>query len=137
MNKNTESIGFLIAEVRTANGAIPIEGARVYIYESREEESGVIYSLRTDKSGMTEKVALDAKSKELSRVPGNEQPFTIYNITATADGYYSSDKSRVPIFEGVTSILPFNLIPLGEYSDPESFTPDGAGRFSVTPNTNL
>ena len=137
MNKNTESIGFLIAEVRTANGAIPIEGARVYVYESKEDDSGVIYSLRTDKSGMTEKVALDAKSKELSTTPGNEQPFTIYNIPATADGYYSSDKSRVPIFEGVTSILPFNLIPLGEYSDPESFTPDGAGRFSVTPNTSL
>ena len=57
MNKNTESIGFLIAEVRTANGAIPIEGARVYVYESKEDDSGVIYSLRTDKSGMTEKVA--------------------------------------------------------------------------------
>ena len=136
MDRNTESIGFLIAEVRTANGAIPIEGARVHIYPF-DDEKDVIYSLRTDSSGMTEKVALDTKSKALSMVPGNEQPFAIYNITATAEGYYSSDKARVPIFEGVTSILPFNLIPLGEYSDPESYNPDGAGRFSVTPNTNL
>lgn len=137
MDKNTESIGFLIAEVRTANGAIPIEGARVYVYAADDQQNDVIYSLRTDISGRTERVALDAKSKELSMSPGNVQPFTIYNITATADGYYSSDKSRVPIFEGVTSILPFNLIPLSEHSDPESFNPDGIGRFTVTPDTDL
>lgn len=136
MDRNTESIGFLIAEARTANGAIPVEGARVYVYPS-DNESDVIYSLRTDASGRTEKVALDTKSKELSMEPGNEQPFAIYNITATAEGYYSSDKSRVPIFEGITSILPFNLVPLGESSDPESYNPDGVGRFSVTPNTDL
>lgn len=136
MDRNTESIGFLIAEARTANGAIPVEGVRVYVYPS-DNESDVIYSLRTGASGRTEKVALDTKSKELSMEPGNEQPFAIYNITATAEGYYSSDKSRVPIFEGITSILPFNLVPLGESSDPESYNPDGVGRFSVTPNTDL
>ncbi len=135
MDKNTESIGFLIAEARTANGAIPIEGARVYVYASDDERNDVIYSLRTDISGRTERVALKAKSKELSMSPGNAQPFEIYNITVTAEGYYSSDKSRVPIFEGVTSILPFNLIPLSEYSNPESFNPDGQGRFTVTPDT--
>lgn len=137
MDNNTESIGFLIAEVRTANGALPIEGARVYVYPLDEEKGDVIYSLRTNSSGRTERVALEAKSKELSMNYGNDEPFNSYNVTVTADGYYSSDKSRVPVFEGVTSVLPFELIPLSEYADPESFNPDGIGRFSVTPSTDL
>ena len=140
-DRNTESIGFLIAEVRTANGAIPVENALVYVYPSSEgqndRQNDVIYSLRTDSSGMTERVALPTQAKELSMAPNGSQPFTNYNVTVTAEGYYSSDKSRVPIFAGVTSILPFDIIPLSEYGDPESFTPDGIGRFTVTPNTEL
>ncbi|MBO5373910.1 MAG: carboxypeptidase regulatory-like domain-containing protein [Clostridia bacterium] len=135
MNQSTENIGFLIVEVKTANGAIPLEGARVYVYPI--EENDAIYSLRTNSSGRTERVALEAKNKMLSLTPGNDEPFINYNVTVTAQGYYSADKSRVPVFEGVTSILPFDLIPLSEGSSPESFEPDSLGRFTVTPNTDL
>ena len=137
MDNNTESIGFLIAEVRTANGAIPIENALVYVYNFGNGKNDVVYSLRTDSSGRTERVALDTKDKSLSMSPGNDSPFTTYNVTVTADGYYNSSKSRVPVFEGVTSILPFDLIPLAEYANPESFNPDGIGRYSITPDTDL
>ena len=135
-DRNTESIGFLTVEVRTANGAIPIEGALVYVYPLDENE-GVIYSLRTDSSGRTDRVALKTKSMDLSMTPGNVEPYMSYNVTTSADGYYFSSKARIPIFEGVTSILPVNLVPLSEYANPDSFNPDGAGRFSVTPNTDL
>lgn len=139
MNRNTESIGFLIVEVRTANGAIPVEGAQVYVYPLAEngDKNDAVYSLTTDSSGRTQRVALEAKSKSLSLAPGNEVPFMSYNVTVTAPGFYSSDKSRVPVFEGVTSILPFELIPLSEYANSESYNPDGIGRFTVTPNTDL
>lgn len=135
-NRNTESIGFLVVEVRTANGAIPIENALVYVYPLENSESS-IYSLRTDSSGRTERVALGTVSKDLSTSPGNNEPYTSYNVTVTAPGFYSSDRGRVPIFEGVTAILPFNLIPLSEYADPESFNPDGQDRFITIPNTEL
>ncbi len=133
---STENIGFLTIEAKTANGAIPIENARVYIYPLGDENS-VIYSLRTDSAGQTEKVALETKSKDLSLVPGNFEPFSLYNVTVSADGYYSASRSRVPMFEGVHSILPFDLIPLSENSSPESFEPDGINRFSTIPNTEL
>ena len=138
MNKNTESIGFLIVEARTANGALPVEGAQVYVYPLSEDgKNDAVYSLRTNSSGRTERVALEAKGKALSLSPGNASPFMSYNVSLRAPGFYSSDKSNVPIFEGVTSILPFNLVPLSEYADPESYNPDGIGRFTVTPDTNL
>ncbi len=135
-NTETESIGFLTVEVRTANGAIPIENARVYIYPVGDEND-VLYSLRTSSTGQTPRVALDAKRRELSMEPGNLEPFTLYNVTVTADGFYSADRSRVPLFEGISSILPFDLIPLAENASPENFEPDGIGRFAVTPSTDL
>lgn len=135
MDRSTENIGFMIVEVKTANGAIPIEGARIYIYPS--DGGDVLYSLSTNSSGKSERVALNAVSKELSLVPGNPVPYTTYNVTVTAPGYYSASKSNSPVFEGVTSILPFDLIPLSENSNPESFEPDGIGRFMETPNTML
>lgn len=135
-NASTESIGFLTVEVRTANGAIPIENARVYVYPA-VKTNDVLYSLRTNSSGQTPRVALETKKKELSQEPGNFEPFTLYNVEVLADGYYSSSSSRVPMFEGVTSILPFDLVPLSENASVENFEPNGARRFSVTPNTNL
>ncbi len=133
---NTESIGFLTVEVKTANGAIPIEGATVYVYPATEG-SDLLYSLRTNQSGQSERVALDTKDKKMSQVPGIEQPYTLYNVSVSAPGYYFSEKSSIPIFEGVNSILPFDLIPLSEGANPESFEPDGIGRFSKTPSTDL
>ena len=76
---NTESIGFLTVEVKTANGAIPIEGATVYVYPATEG-SDLLYSLRTNQSGQSERVALDTKDKKMSQVPGIEQPYTLYNV---------------------------------------------------------
>ena len=40
MDSLTDSIGFLTVNVRTANGALPIEGALVNIYENYEIENG-------------------------------------------------------------------------------------------------
>ncbi|MBQ7907524.1 MAG: hypothetical protein IJ309_06070 [Clostridia bacterium] len=140
---NDESIGFLTVAVKTANGALPIENASVAIYGHSELDendipnqnpSDVIYSLRTDRNGLTEKVALKTKPKELSEVPGNEFPYLGYNIFISADGYYDSAYVNVPIFQGVTSIQPVNLIPLSEFSAPNDIVPND-GR-SYNENTN-
>ena len=137
MNRNTQNLGFLIVEAKTANGALPIENALVYIYKNDTENNDVLYSLRTDNNGRTQKIALETKDKNLSMSPGNEIPFSTYNIVIRADGYYYSSKSNVPVFEGITSIQTANLIPLSEYADPNSQNPDSIGRYLNTPNTEL
>ena len=48
-----EGIGFLEVAVRTANGALPVEGARVSVYNYTEGQNGngrgsLIYSVLTD-----------------------------------------------------------------------------------------
>lgn len=138
---NSESIGFLVVEAKTAGGALPVEGARVSVYGYSPEEEGkdgaLIYAVTTDKGGKTPPLALDAKSKELSMTPGNTNPFSVYNISVESDGYYSNKYINVPIFQGVTSIQPATLIPLIENGQTYSDYPSTQNRFVETPNTAL
>ena len=138
---NQESIGFLEVAVKTANGALPIEGARVSIYEylpSSEGTSGaLLYSILTDGDGHTPRLALEAKSKELSMTPGNDSPFSVYNVSVEREGYYSNQYINVPIFQGITAIQPVELIPLFEYGASDDDYPSTSRRFVETPNTSL
>jgi hypothetical protein len=142
MDSQNESIGFLIVETTTANGAFPVEDALIYVYPSSDngafpsDLSGAIYSLRSDSSGRSDKIALKTKPRSLSEAPNNESPFLSYNIYVKADGFYDSQKLNVPIFQGITSIQPVLMIPLSEYASPDSATPDSIGRssYSVEPN---
>ncbi|MBO5212167.1 MAG: hypothetical protein J6B60_01355 [Clostridia bacterium] len=145
-SQQNESLGFLIVEVKTANGALPVENALVYIYPMLDESengrfptdaSGVLYSLRTDISGKTEKVALNTKPRSLSMSPSNETPYVSYNVYIVADGFFDTYKMNVPIFQGITSIQTAEMIPLSEYADPDSQTPDSIGRFSVSEEPDL
>ncbi|MBQ8162990.1 MAG: hypothetical protein IJZ93_01295 [Clostridia bacterium] len=143
-NQYNENIGFLIIEAKTANGALPVEGALVYIFPTLEEGerfpenmSGVLYSLRTDDSGKTEKIALNTKPRSLSMSPSNETPYLTYNAYITADGYFDTYKMNIPIFQGITSIQTADMIPLSEYANPDSWAPDTAERYSVSEEPNL
>jgi len=147
MDSLTDSIGFLTVNVRTANGALPIEGALVNIYENYEIENGngdktntnghLIYSTRTNSFGQTEKLALPTKSASLSQKPGNIRPFMSYNIFASKDGYFDSDIINMPVFQGITSVQPINLIPLSEFSSPTDDVPLHDSRFVEIPDNDL
>ena len=135
-----DNLGFLTVRAVTANGALPVADATVHIYEYPDEfdkeRTDILYSLRTDSSGKTDKIALDAKDKELSLSPDNVKPYTTYNITVEKDGFYASEKLNVPIFQGITSVQTVEMIPLSEFSDPYSATPDYLGRFTDTKDQN-
>ncbi|MBO5356554.1 MAG: hypothetical protein J6A53_00160 [Clostridia bacterium] len=147
MDNTIDTIGFLTVNVRTANGAIPIEGALVNIYENIETDNGngdltnanghLIYSMRTDSSGQTEKVALPTKNVALSLEPGNVRPFMSYNVFASKEGYFDSDVINMPIFQGITSVQPINLIPLSEFSSPIDDVPFYDSRFVEIPDNDL
>ena len=147
MENLTDSIGFLTVTVRTANGALPIEGALVNIYENYETENGngdktnsnghLIYSMRTNSSGQTERVALPTKSASLSTEPGNVRPLMSYNVFASKEGYFDSDVINISVFQGITSVQPINLIPLSEFSSPIDDVPYYDSRFVEIPDNNL
>lgn len=140
---NSDEIGFLIVSAKTANGALPIEGASVtvYAYEKENETGGaqllkndVIYNLKTDKNGKTPKVALKTKSKTLSNSPENLFPYTTYNVYVTKDGYYDSTYINIPIFQGVTSLQEADLIPLSEFASPTDPIPNSSRQYKESMN---
>lgn len=138
MQNTNEELGFLTVNVKTANGALPLENALVTIYSSPPPsasnepalgETDVIYSLKSDRNGKTQKVALKAKPLALSQTPNEEFPYLSYNILVTKDGYYDNTYLNVPVFDGITSIQEVYLIPLSEFSSPNDPIPNSQRQY--------
>lgn len=114
--ENQATVGYLIVSVSTARGVIPLENAAVTVYYEDKENSSVFSSMTTDRSGKTEKIALPAPSRELSEAPGNTKPYATYTVAVEKEGYYSVTNVGVPIFDGITSVQPVEMVPLAEYN---------------------
>lgn len=120
--ENMGGIGYLVVRVSTANGAIPLSGARVSVRGGEESNSDYFRTLYTGASGLTEKIELSAPSKALAQGPmqnGAQKPYALYSIDVFYDGYSDLLFANVPIFDTITSIQPANMIPKpdNEYSD--------------------
>ncbi len=121
--------GSLIVSVRTAGNALPVEGATVTVSNATPDEPAFLRTMQTDISGLTPLLPLSAMPKSDSLVPGIGHPFTVYNIRVVKDGYYVHENRNVPIFAGITSLQPVELIPLAPYNA-ETTRPEGNLYFS-------
>ena len=117
----TDGTGYLILHVTTAGGAIPLAGVKINVNRYTPEEASdqkvrgdTVASPVSGTDGNTVRIPLSAPPKRLSESPGNPNPFALYSVDATLDGYYSQSYAGIPIFDGVTSIQPIVLIPLPE-----------------------
>ena len=115
MEQNS-AVGYLIVNVSTARGVIPLKDASVTVTYNEPEGTSVFSVMTTDMSGKTEKLELPAPSSALSESPGNIKPYATYTVTVEKDGYYPVTNAGVPIFAGVTSIQPVEMLPLAEYN---------------------
>lgn len=106
------AIGYLIIQVRTADGAIPLSGAEIRILD---EEGNTVRELTTDESGETEAVSLETVDKSFSLSPDyTGMPFTAYDVLVRAAGFNSLYISEIPVYEGETAIQPAPLVPMQE-----------------------
>ena len=118
--KTPGGTGYLSVRVTTANSAIPLEGAAVTIYTD-DDENDVLFELRSGADGRTARVSLPAPSRSVGQTPGDEKPFSTYNMEVSLPGYGRIRYNQVPIYDGITAIQTVNLIPV-----PENGMPDGA-----------
>ena len=122
MNNNPNiGTGYLIVKVSTARGAIPLEGAAVNIRGAAADNSDIIYSLRTNRDGATERVTLPTPAKLLSQSPDNLQPYALYSIDVFKEGYSDIVLESVAVFDSITSIQPAVMIPLAANNYPDSY----------------
>lgn len=108
---NSET-GYLVVAVRTAGASIPIEGAEVRVYTGGDNVS-LLRTLKTDRSGRTEIIALPAPPFAASQRPDSaEIPYSQYIIETDYPGYYSVQNIDAPIYPGITSIQNVSLVPI-------------------------
>lgn len=126
-----EGSGQLIFRVTTGKGAIPLSGARVTIWNRRPDlgtdRGNTVAVLTTDRDGRTDPISLPAPAKGLSLAPsGNDAraPFACYDAEVLLDGYYTMSYVCIPVFDGITSIQPADLIPLPENGYADGLTPE-------------
>ena len=120
--------GYLIVQVSTAGGAIPLPGVIVTVRDYDPENGGdvgnVISSMVTDRSGKTPILALPAPARALSQSPGSAVlPYALYSIDVKTDRYYENYYANVPIFDGIVAVQPAVLQAL-----PDNQFTDNAGR---------
>lgn len=129
-------VGQLVFRVTTARGAIPLEGAQITVRphlpdlntEDRGQTVAVLYS---DRDGKTEPLALPAppRSDSLTPTDNGVLPFATYDAEVYLPGYIAPEYTRIPIFDGITSIQTVDLIPLPENGRKDGLTPDDSQFF--------
>lgn len=130
--------GNLVFQVTTARGAIPLEGARIslfnYIKEDMPHRGDVQSSVVSGGDGKTRVIALQTPPRDESLSPGTALPYATYNAEVTLEGYYTQYYVAIQVFDGVTSVQSINLVPLPENGRSDSESPDGEQFFESKPN---
>ena len=118
MNQSSlTELGYLIVKVSTARGVIPLMDATVNIREGNANDTAILYSLRTDRDGQTERIALPTPPRSASQEPDSVTvPYALYNIDVFKDGYVPLFFQNVPLFPTITSIQPAVMVPLPDLS---------------------
>ena len=119
--------GRIIFQVTTAGGAVPLEDAQVTVREYNPldapgEAGDTLAVLFSGGDGKTDPLTLPAPARSLSMEQagiGAPLPFALYNAEVVLSGFYRQEYTRIPLFDGVTSIQRVDLVPLPAASAPE------------------
>lgn len=116
---DTNYAGTLKISVISSIGMIPVENATVSVSYTGDPDSPIVV-LTTDSSGQTPVVNLPAPPLALSLDPDAlEQPYSEYNITATAEGYEPVLVTGSEILADELSLQTIRLQPLAAGPDQE------------------
>lgn len=103
------SKGYLTVQVTAGNEAVPVSNATVKVLQ----DDNILYELSTDSSGSTQMVELETVARDLSLDPNYRgNPYTLYDLIVSANGYYSLHIHGIRIFEDEHAIQAVSLIPL-------------------------
>ena len=139
--------GRIIFRVATARGAIPLEGAQITVWphlpdpgesNNQMERGRAIAVLYSDRDGKTDPLPLPTPPRSESLQPSENGvlPFATYDAEVYLPNYYAPEYTRIPVFDGITSIQTVDLIPLPENGREEGLTPSDT-MFFEGENPNL
>ena len=124
MPKYTES-GKMTVRAYTASGALPVGGTVIRVIGVDENNRYINYSIITDEDGVSIIRELPTPDKALSLSPdARSTPYAVYDVEASAPGYYTKRIYNVAVFSGEDAILPINMIPISINGDGEMYPRD-------------
>ena len=106
--------GTLTVVVHTAGNALPVPGAYVTV-STADEEGDFSRTVVTDESGRAPTLILETPPASASLTPGGARPYAVYSIRTEKEGFYTNENSMVPLFAGVNSVQPVELLPRPPY----------------------
>lgn len=107
------SIGYILVNTRTGEDSSPVVGASVLITAIVDGRRNKIASGVTDDSGVSPKFSVPAPDLIHSQAPDSvKRPYSLYDISVTADGFFNARSVDVPVFSGITSVQNFGMIPV-------------------------
>lgn len=114
--------GLLSVETYAADRVFGVGSARVMVFIPLESGNVTIYDGLTDNSGNTPQITLPAPPKDISLHPeksANGQTYAGYTILVEHPDYVRAVFFNVPIFEGIESIQPVQMIARDSEGEPE------------------
>ena len=107
-------VGFLKIHATMGQQTLPVAGS--YVEVSRIQDNGerrIYFAGETDADGVLDDIVLPTQLKSFSEFPQSAvNPAFQYDVRVSKPGFRSVAIEGVPVFAGVKSIQPVNMIPL-------------------------
>lgn len=98
--------GYLLVQAFGSRESFGEKGVKVTV--------GGAETLFTDENGFTKTITLSAPNQALSESPGNPSPYTMVDITAEKEGFYTIVIKNVQIFSGEVTQQQIQMLPVPE-----------------------
>jgi len=105
-----EHTGRLRVKVNKIDAGKPLPGATVRVTPHGRADR-VLYELKTDVSGQTDKVELAAPPVEYSYDPDGGKPYAEYDVYSSKDGYSDVTVECTQIYPGITALQHIRMYP--------------------------
>ncbi len=103
--------GTLKVQAFSGREAFPIVNARVVVSKDFENGSHIFFDDLTDTSGIVENMMLSSPRKDVAQRDNSILPYSTYSIRVTHPYFITTVYESVPVFDGIASIQPVNMVP--------------------------
>ena len=103
--------GNLKVQVFSGRQAFPVVNAQVVVTKEFDDGPFTFIDDLTDTSGIVEGMSLNTPLSSEATENNKILPYSTYSIRVTHPYFISTVYTNVPVFDGITSIQPVNLVP--------------------------
>jgi len=128
-DNSVTSYGLLSLNIANIADRFPVEDAQIQIFKENEQGTVPVEAVRTDSSGKTAPIELEAPPRSYSEEFGSPRPYSKYSVLVRARTYEPCSISGIEILPEVTALQEVQMLPL------QSDAPGTAETFVIPEHT--